>query len=147
MRWCAVLLGVFACGCVALTPEGARVSVYRAPLDGQPVQRTMPEGCRLLATKPPISMPELDLDGQKDPFRVERNDAGAAGANALLVLSRMTMGRRNMDCPGGSPITDCPGSVGAWFRVAVETYACTPDALHTLSTSPPRAFSSPSRSK
>jgi hypothetical protein len=70
-RWCPVLLGVFAYGCVALTPEGARVSVYRAPLDGPPFQRAMPEGCRLLATKPPISMPELDLEGQKDPFRVE----------------------------------------------------------------------------
>ena len=143
MRSCAGLLGVFACGCVALTPEGSRVSVYRAPLDGLPVQRTMPEGCRLLATKPPISMSELDLDGQKDPFRVERNEGGAAGANALLVLSRMTIGRRNMDCPGGSPITDCPGSVGAWFVVAVETYACAPDALRTLSARTPRAFLSP----
>jgi hypothetical protein len=107
MRWCTVLLCVVACGCVALTSEGARVSVYRAPLDGPPAKRTMPKGCRLLATKPPISMPELDLEGQKDPFRVERNEAGAAGANALLVLSQMTVGRRNMDCPGGSPITDC----------------------------------------
>ena len=142
-RWCSVLPGVFAFGCVALTPEGARVSVYRGPLDGPPFQRAMPEGCRLVATKPPISMPELDLEGQRDPFRMERNEAGAAGANALLVLSRMTLGRRNMDCPGGSPITDCPGSFGAWFRVATETYACTPDALRKLSTSPPTAFSSP----
>jgi hypothetical protein len=137
MRSCSVLLAVFACGCVTLTPEGERVSVYRAPLDGRPSQRTMPEGCLLMATNPPVSMPELDLEGQKDPFRVERNEAGAAGANALLVLSRMTMGRRNMDCPARSPITDCPGSFGAWFRVAIETYACTPDALRKLSTPPP----------
>jgi hypothetical protein len=136
-RWCSLLLVIFVNGCVALTPAGARVSVYRAPMDGLPSQRSMPEGCRLLATKPPISLPELDLDGQKDPFRVERNEAGAAGANALLVLTRMTMGRRNMECPGGSPITDCPGSFGAWFRVAIETYACAPDVLRKLSTSPP----------
>jgi hypothetical protein len=143
MRWCTVLLGVFACGCVALTPEGARVSVYSAPLNGLPHNRSMPDGCRLLATKPPISMPELDLEGQKDPFRVERNDAGAAGANALLVLSQMTVGRRNMDCAGGSRITDCPGDFGAWFLVAVETYTCAPEALRTLATVPPKAFSSP----
>src|ERR1700680_447017 len=99
MRWCAVVICVFACGCVALTPEGARVSVYRAPLDGLPFQRTMPEGCRLLATKSPVPMPELDLEGQKDPFRMERNEAGAAGGNALLILSQMTIGRRGMECP------------------------------------------------
>jgi hypothetical protein len=83
-------------------------------------------------------MPELDLEGQKDPFRRERNAAGVAGANALLVLSQKTIGRRNMECPGSSPITDCPGSFGAWFRVAIETYACTPDALRKLSTPPPK---------
>jgi hypothetical protein len=136
MRWSWLPSAVFACGCVTLTPEGARVSVYRAPLDGLSSQRSMPEGCRLLATTPPIPMPELDLEGQKDPFRRERNAAGAAGANALLVLSRKTIGRRNMECPGSSPITDCPGSFGAWFRVAIETYACTPDALRKLSTPP-----------
>jgi hypothetical protein len=42
-----------------------------------------------------------------------------------------------MECPGSSPITDCPGSFGAWFRVAIETYACTPDALRKLSKPPP----------
>jgi hypothetical protein len=136
----AVLLGSFAGGCVALTPEGARVSVYHAPLNGPPLQRAMPEGCRLLTTKPPLSMPELDLEGQKDPFRRERNEVGAAGANALLVLSRKTIGRRNMECPPSSPITDCPGSFGAWFDVAIESYTCTSDALRNLSARPPTTF-------
>src|ERR1700674_4141758 len=45
MPWCLLLLAVFAGGCVTLTTDGARVSVYRAPLDGLPFQRDMPEGC------------------------------------------------------------------------------------------------------
>src|ERR1700688_1089391 len=105
MRWCSLLAALFACGCVTLTPQGERVSVYRAPLNAIPSKRSMPEGCRLLRTKPPVSMPELDLEGQKDPFRRERNAEGAEGANALLVLSKMTMGRHDFECPGSSPIT------------------------------------------
>jgi hypothetical protein len=141
MRWCSLLPAIFACGCVSLTPEGARVSVYRAPLDGRPAQRSMPEGCRLLASAPPVPMTELDIEGQKDPFRVERNQAGAAGANALLVLSQMTISRHDSECPGSSPITDCPPSFGAWFRVVIESYTCSADALRKLSTPPPRPAS------
>jgi hypothetical protein len=77
-------------------------------------------------------MNELDLKGQKDPFRAERNAAGTIGGNALLVLTRETMARRDLECPGSSPITDCPPSVGAWFDVQIATYACTPDALQGL---------------
>ena len=108
-----ILVAVFACGCATLTPEGARVKVYRAQLDAQPEQRSMPAGCQIVATKPPLTMPEIDLDGQKDPFRTERNEAGAAGANALLVLWQRVVGRRNAECVNSSPITDCPGSFGA----------------------------------
>ena len=142
MPWCLLLLAVFAGGCVTLTPDGARVSVYRAPMDGLPFQRDMPEGCRLLATTPPVSMTELDTEGQKDPFRMQRNQAGAVGANVLLVLSRMTMSRHDSECPGSSPITDCPPSFGAWFRVATESYECTPDALRRLSALASRATQS-----
>ncbi|PWT86005.1 MAG: hypothetical protein C5B57_01910 [Blastocatellia bacterium] len=138
MRWLLPLV-LCVCGCIALTPKGMGVSVYRAPLDGLPAQRSMPAGCRLLFTKPPVSMPELDLEGQKDPFRVERNEAGAAGGNALLVLTRMTMARHNSECPTASPITDCPPSFGAWFRVVIESYACNADALDRLAHSSPSA--------
>ena len=143
MRWGLLLLATFACACVTLTPAGAHVSVYRAPLDGLPAQRRMPAGCRLLATAPPATITELDLEGQKDPFRVQRNTAGAAGANALLVLSRMTISRHDAECPGSSPITDCPPSFGAWYRIVVESYACTPDALRALSTTAPVATTRP----
>ena len=74
------------------------------------------------------------MEGQKDPFRVERNEAGAAGANAMLVLSSMIISRHDPECPGSSPITDCAPSFGAWFRVVIESYACTPDAVRELST-------------
>ena len=92
----------------------------------------MPDGCLLLATKPPVDMTELDMEGQRDPFRIQRNDAGAAGGNALLVLSQMTVSRHDSECPGSSPITDCPPSFGAWYRVVFESYACTPEALARL---------------
>ena len=123
-----------ASGCVSLTPEGSRVAVFQAPLEGTAVQRAMPAGCSLVASKPPVNMPELDLMGQKDPFRVERNEAAASGANAMLVLSRMLVVRRNEECANASPITDCPGSFGAWYSVALETYSCSADALRKLAT-------------
>jgi hypothetical protein len=63
MRWCFLLL-VLTCGCETLTPQGARVSVYRASLDGLPAQRAMPAGCRLLSKQPPVTMTELDIEGQ-----------------------------------------------------------------------------------
>ena len=96
----------------------------------------MPAGCRLIATTPPVSMTEQEIEGQKDPYRVQRERAAAEGANALLVLSKVEMLRRDVNCAPALPITDCPLSSGAWYRVVFESYACTPDALKTLSTPP-----------
>ncbi len=104
----------------------------------------MPEGCELLSSTPPTDMTELDLEGQRDPFRAQRNQAGAAGANALLVLSRMTVSRHDGECPSTSPITDCPPSFGAWYKVVVEGYRCPSDALRRLSAAPARASGSSS---
>ncbi len=130
--WLLVLIAAYAC--ITLTPEGARVTVYRAPLDEPQARYAMPQGCRLIAEAPAVSMTELEIEGQKDPYVVQRNRAAAAGANALLVRSRMLVGRRNLDCPGSAPITDCPPDSGAWFRVVIESYACPPDVLRMLST-------------
>jgi hypothetical protein len=132
-RRCAIaVVCLLSAACVTLTPAGAHVSVYRGQLDGRPEDRRMPAGCSLLGASRPTSMPELDLYGQKDPFREERNAAGREGANALLVLSRMTISRHNTECPGSSPITDCPPDFGAWYRVVVERYACSDAALRDL---------------
>ena len=77
------------------------------------------------------------MEGQRDPYKAERASAAAAGANALLVLSKV-IAPRNFDCPRALRITDCPGATGAWLQVVFESYACTADALKTLSTPPPK---------
>jgi hypothetical protein len=134
VRWVSLLLIGFGWSCVTLSPQGAGVLVFQALLDAAPARRAMPEGCVRLTTRPPMAMTELEMQGQKDPYRAERNQAGAAGANVLLVLLKQTVARHDFECPGSSPITDCPPSSGAWFRVVFESYACTPDALQALAT-------------
>ena len=134
VRWCLWLLAVMASGCAASIPKDVGVPVYRAPLDAAPPGRAMPSGCRLVAATSPVSITELEIESQKDPYRVQRDQAAAAGANALLVLSRVEVPRRDPNCPPSSRITDCPFSSGAWYRVVFESYACTADALKTLST-------------
>ena len=133
MRWSVPLIAAILCGCVKLTPEGSRVSVYQARMNAAPADRSMPAGCTLIAAEPAKHMTELDLDGQKDPFRKARNEAGAAGANALLVLRRTLIGRRDPECAAAMRITDCAGSLGAWFDVTVESYTCPSDALANFS--------------
>jgi len=134
MRSCLCLLAVLVSGCAASIPKDLGVPVFRAPLDAPPSGRTMPSGCRLVTATSPVSITEAEIESQKDPYRVQRNQASAAGANALLVLSRVQVSRRDLNCPSSSPITDCPLSSGAWYRVVFESYACTPDALKTLAT-------------
>src|SRR5262245_34649719 len=133
-RTALVLLAWVASSCVTLTPEGTRVSVYTAPLDGLPVQREMPDGCRRLMTLPKDWMSELELAAKDNPFAKQQNATAAAGANVLLVLKQLGRPRRDVECPNALPILDCPGSSGAWYNVAFEGYACTPEAIRTLNT-------------
>ena len=122
----AVLLGsVLAAGCAAtLTPEGAAVAVSTASVRGAEAP-AVPSGCRLLKDAPPRSMSEADLAGT-NAFREERNAAGASGANVLLVVERMVVGRRDSDCAATMRIEDCPSTLGAWYDVGVRAYACDP---------------------
>jgi len=139
-----LVLGVLAISCApTLTSQGAAVSVFLVKMDDGKSPGAMPEGCRLLATRPPVSMTEADIAVQKDPYRLGRNEAGAAGGNALLVRSRVTVPRRTVTCPVASPVTDCPGYSGAWYSLVYESYVCTPDALKQLNT-PPSPRPSPS---
>jgi hypothetical protein len=134
-KWGVAVLAVLAVRCApALSSQGAGVSVFLVKMDDPKRPDAMPEGCHLLATRPAVSMTEADIAVQKDPYRLGRNDAGAAGANALLVRSRVTVPRRTANCPVASPITDCPGNSGAWYSLVYESYACTPDALKQLNT-------------
>ena len=129
-----LLVGVATACAPALTSQGRGVAVYVAKSGGAPRDSQMPEGCQLLVAKPPVIMTEAEIAVQRDPYRVARNAAGAAGANALLVRSRMREPRRSFTCPSSAKITDCPGNSGAWFDVVFESYACTPEALRVLNT-------------
>jgi len=133
MRWAILLVVIGGWGCATAPRQGGGVPVYQARLDAAAAQRSMPEGCRLVQTSKQLSMTELDMEGQRDPFHAQRKDAEAAGANALLVLRKQVISRRDPECPGASRITDCPPSFGAWFDVVFESYACSPDALKQLS--------------
>jgi hypothetical protein len=93
----------------------------------------MPDGCNLVTA--PMKdewMSEQEIEGQADPFRRQRNTTGAAGGNVLLVLKRMGRGRRGIDCPNGSRITDCAPYSGAWFTIEFESYTCNAEALRAI---------------
>jgi len=127
-----VAFALLTSACVTLTPEGARVAVYKAPLDGPPARREMPDGCRKMATLGEDRFSEQMIEGQADPYRLQRNVVGGAGGNVLLVLMQQTSPRVDPECPKGAPIGDCPGYSGAWYKVVFESYACTPEALRLL---------------
>ena len=75
-RWYALAGIVTLSSCATpLTTAGAHVFVVRSPLDHASPEQRMPE-CKLLATTPTLSRTEFDLEGQHDPFRAERNEAG-----------------------------------------------------------------------
>ncbi len=134
MRPVCLLLAIAAGACATLTPEGAQVQVYQAPLDRSSPTHDVPGGCSLLSAKPQVSMTELEMQGQKHPFWAEQNEAASVGANVVLVRARQVISRHDPDCPGASPITDCPPGSGAWFDVVIERYACTQEALRALGT-------------
>jgi hypothetical protein len=133
MRWRSLVVAFVGMGCVAMASDVIGVAVYQAPLDAPPARRAMPSECRLVHAGKRVSLTELDMQGQKDPYHVQRREAAAAGANALLVLSKQVISRHDPDCPGASPITDCPPGSGAWFDVVFESYACPADVLERLS--------------
>jgi hypothetical protein len=106
--------------------------VYESKTGSGSQPQPMPEGCQLVAKKAPVEMTEQEMFGQSEPYRVVRNDAGAGGANALLVRYRQTASRRNFECALADPITSCPGSSGARFEVVLESYRCDAEALGKL---------------
>jgi hypothetical protein len=133
-RAALVVLVLIASGCVTLTPEGGRVSVYTAPLDAPPARRELPDGCQRVVALPGDWMSEREMEGQAHPFWRQRNAAAASGANVLLVLKEPRGARTDVECPNSSPITDCLGTSGAWFAVTFEGYMCTPQAIQILNT-------------
>jgi len=128
------LFALLASSCVTLTPAGARVSIYNAPLDGPPALRAMPDGCQRLNVVSKDKMTESAIEGQATPFAKQQNASAAAGGNVLLVLKQQIRPRRDPDCPASSSIRDCLGSSGAWYNIVFESYMCTPEAIQTLNT-------------
>ena len=101
------LFALLASSCVTLTPAGARVSIYNAPLDGPPALRAMPDGCQRLNVVSKDKMTESAIEGQATPFAKQQNASAAAGGNVLLVLKQQIRPRRDPDCPASSSIRDC----------------------------------------
>jgi hypothetical protein len=128
------LFALVVSGCATLTPDGARVSVYTARLDGPAANHDMPDGCRKLSESPKYWMSEQEMEGQAHPFAKQQNATAASGGNAVLALKKMVRPRLDFECPNAVPIRDCPGSSGAWFDVTFESYTCTAEALRTLDT-------------
>lgn len=125
---CVLFLMIVA-GCfTAQSAQSRGVLIVRTALQKPPRPSAMPSECTLVNATPPVSRSEFDLEGQHRPFRDEQDRAAKAGANLLLVRSRVVVPRRDLDCPAASPITDCPATLGAWFDVVFESYAC-PDSV------------------
>ena len=133
-RLLVFLFALLASSCMTLTPAGARVSIYNAPLNGPADLRAMPNECRKLSESAQEWMTEADIAGQAGPFTKQLNASAAAGGNVLLVLKEQIRSRRDPDCPASSAIRDCAGSSGAWYNVVFESYMCTPEAIQTLNT-------------
>jgi hypothetical protein len=128
------LFALLASSCVTLTPAGARVSIYTAPVDGPPANRAMPDDCRRLSVSPKEWMTESDIEGQAHPFARQQNASAVEGGNVLLVLKEQIRSRQDPECPASAPIRDCAGSSGRWYNVVFESYTCTPEAILTLNT-------------
>jgi hypothetical protein len=96
---------------------------------------TMPAGCRLIGETAPQTMSEADLDAS-GAFSRERVAAAASGANVLLRVEQLIAPRSDFDCAAAQPISDCPQTLGAWYRVTLRSYDCDDAARTTLATPP-----------
>ena len=134
----AALLSAAALHCASApgSPAAQAVRVLHVDEGGGAIAAPLPDGCRLIAAHPSVQRTEREL--ALSEFESERGRAAAAGANVVLARQEMIVPRQNVDCPVKAPITDCPPSEGAWFRVVYQDYACSADAVAELSRAPAR---------
>ena len=114
MRWPTfVVFALLAGGCLTLTPEGAQVKVYQAPLDGPPAKREMPDGCRKVATLGEDRFSESMIEAKPIPIAASGTTWAAREATSSSCSSSR---RRRAPVPSVRrvPIGDCPGLSGAW---------------------------------
>ncbi len=137
-RFPLVLLTASALACASARKAAPSVAVYEADATADPAARRLPEGCRLLGTSGPVDQMESEraLD---DPYRRQRVETERSGGNVLLVLSRRTVTRPNIECPSGDRSPDCLRRGESWFRVSFEEYACGAEAARELADSRPEA--------
>ncbi|MGE5278451.1 MAG: hypothetical protein ACM3SU_15765 [Acidobacteriota bacterium] len=127
-----LLAALLSAGCTtALTREGARVKVYATDPSVPDAARSLPEGCRLLETTAPFDQQESERAGE-DPYRRQRNEAGAKGGNVLLVDSKPIVLRPNTDCSPRDKSPACLEASQSWYRVSFGYYACSPEAIGLL---------------
>jgi hypothetical protein len=118
-------------GCVSLSPGGAKVKVYETDRPAADGAARLPKGCRLLASEGPIDQqaPERLVD---DPYRLQRNATAEKGGNVLLLRSSVRKSLPKTECPPGDRSVDCQQTLGTWYRVEFESYACEEPALREL---------------
>ncbi|MFY9550669.1 MAG: hypothetical protein WAU32_05910 [Thermoanaerobaculia bacterium] len=126
-----LLLALTVTACVSLTPGGAKVKVYETDQPASDTSARLPQGCRLLATDGPLDQqaPERLVD---DPYRVQRNATAGKGGNVLLLRSRVLKSLPKTECPPSDHSVDCQQTLGTWYRVDFESYACDEPALQAL---------------
>jgi hypothetical protein len=129
-----VLVLILASSCASSPRPGSSVRVFEADAGSPDSSRAMPEGCLLLGVSAPYDQMESERHGE-DPYRAERDEAAAAGGNVLLAVSERTVTRPSSDCPSGDRSANCLRGSESWYRVRVERYACTPEALSALAAS------------
>ena len=119
------------CASAPPSPEAQKVRVVHRREGYGAGNLPLPAGCRLLASHPSVDLTEREL--ALFEFARERERSAASGGNVVLAREEITVPRRDDDCPAASPITDCPPSEGAWFRVTYDDYACSAEAADELS--------------
>jgi len=127
----ALLAATSRCASAPVSPAAQNVRVFHVGEGYGARVVPLPAGCKLLTAHPSVQQTERDLAISE--FKSERERAAAAGGNVVFAREEMIVPRQGYDCPARSPITDCPPSEGAWFRVVYEDYTCSADAMTELS--------------
>jgi hypothetical protein len=131
---------MLAAGCATGRKTGPPVAVYEADASAAPAARRLPDGCRLLGTSGPIDQMESER-AMDDPYKRVRRETAEKGGNVLLVLSRRTVTRPNLDCPSGDTSPGCLAASKSWFRVSFEEYVCDATAQKSLAELKPEEHS------
>jgi hypothetical protein len=128
-----VTASILAAACASSArpaPGASAIAVYEHRPE-TPGRLEMPAGCRLLGEGAPTTVSETDL-ATPDTFRVERDRAARSGANVLVLVEQLISPRSDFDCAAAQPITDCPNTLGGWYRVVPRSYACDASARGEL---------------